>query len=85
MAQADDAPIIFDPTRDTHYALSEDGQFRLYQIGIGLRTVGHLLEGFSFEDRIEVQADDIASLFRAFSYGVESVLRSAPFTGPSVR
>jgi len=83
MDQAVDITTTFDPTRDTHYALSEESQFRLHQIRIGLLTIGNLFEGFPLEDRIEVQSEDIASLFRGFSYGVEAILRSAPFSGPS--
>ena len=84
MAQATAATTIFDPSQTMHYALSEESQFRLHDIRIGLRTIGHMFEQFPLEDRVEVQSDDIASLFRAFSYGVEAVLSAAPFCGPSV-
>ncbi|MDK4808022.1 MAG: hypothetical protein OC190_15950 [Novosphingobium aromaticivorans] len=83
MAQAGATSTTFDPLNDMHYAMSEDDQYRLDQIKVGLATIGNLIEELPLEDIPEIDAPSIAALFRVFAYGVEGVLNSAPITGPS--
>jgi hypothetical protein len=44
MAQAGATSTTFDPLNDMHYAMSEDDQYRLDQIKVGLATIGNLIE-----------------------------------------
>lgn len=85
MAQAATAPTRFDPANDTHFGVSEWDEFKLRQAALAMETVGDMLDGIDFEDRVEISSGAIAAVFRSFSYGISGLLDSGAFVFPRRR
>lgn len=82
MAQAEQTHSTFDPTRDTHFGVSEQDEFKLRQIAIAMEAIGDMMEAVSLQQEIEVPEDAVGSVFRAMSYGIRNIIDSGTVVFP---
>lgn len=71
----------FDPANDTHYAISEEAEYRLRQIADGAEAVGMLLEGLD-TDRVEIRQGAIGNIFHVFGFAIAGAIQDRAVVFP---
>lgn len=74
---------LFDPKKNTHYALSEDGQFELKQLFGALAALGYILDTPPGAEASEIQQELIAPLFFSFARHGERIMSEMAVQYPS--
>lgn len=76
---------LFDPAKDTHYAVSEDAQFELRQLFAALEAVAQVMDTPPGHDAPEIQPDHIAPIFASFARHGQRIMVEMPTQFPHRR